>query len=146
MQENFKVSVLIATFNGEKFLEEQLQSIARQTLKPFEIVISDDNSSDGTVSVIENFNKQCNIPIKLLLNKKNKGFAKNFLEAFEHCSGEYVAFCDQDDVWMSQKLSKLKNTLEANAFPSMAFSDCVLVDQNLKSLNQTGLNYLVRPE
>lgn len=100
------ISVALATYNGEKYLQELLDSLATQTYLPFELVISDDNSSDKTIEIIEEFSKTAPFNIKLIKNKQQLGVIKNFAKAFENTSGALIAYCDQDDVWHKDKLAK----------------------------------------
>lgn len=100
------ISVALATYNGEKYLQELFDSLATQTYLPFELVISDDNSSDKTIEIIEEFSKTAPFNIKLIKNKQQLGVIKNFAKAFENTSGALIAYCDQDDVWHKDKLAK----------------------------------------
>ena len=98
------VSIAMATLNGRRFIIEQLQSLLSQTVLPSEIVICDDGSTDGTVEAIECFSKTSAVPIVLVRNEKRLGYSDNFLKAAHLGSSEYIAFCDQDDIWSSKKL------------------------------------------
>ena len=104
---NYKVSIALCTYNGEKYIEEQVNSLINQTRKPDEIVVSDDNSKDRTIEIIEELLK--NTGIKLVINKNvlAKGVFKNFETAISLCSGDIVFTCDQDDVWKLEKLEKM---------------------------------------
>ena len=105
------VSVALATFNGARYLPEQLDSLARQTVLPMELVVSDDGSTDDTLSVITRFAQTAPFPVRLLDKRERLGFADNFLNAAEHCTGEFVAFCDQDDVWLPHKIEVARDRL-----------------------------------
>jgi glycosyltransferase involved in cell wall biosynthesis len=98
------VSVVMATLNGRRFIIEQLQSLLSQTVLPFEIVICDDGSTDGTVEAIECFSKTSAVPVVFVRNEKRLGYSNNFLKAAHLASSEYIAFCDQDDIWCSKKI------------------------------------------
>lgn len=98
------VSVAMATYNGERYLAEQLASITGQTLRPSELVVSDDGSTDATLEILETFARTAPFPVTLLRNEKNLGFADNFLLAAEACQCSLIAFADQDDVWLPDKL------------------------------------------
>lgn len=100
-----KVSVAIATYNGAKYLRAQLDSLYSQTKVPDEIVVSDDCSSDETIKILEEFHK--NKGLKYLINDTNQGVNKNFEKAIRACSSDYVAICDQDDIWFPQKIEVL---------------------------------------
>ena len=101
------ISVAMATYNGERYLSEQLNSIARQTLLPEELVVCDDQSSDSTREIVENFGQIAPFPVYFHSNPQRLHFADNFLEAAARCRGDYVAFCDQDDVWLPEKLERV---------------------------------------
>jgi glycosyltransferase involved in cell wall biosynthesis len=107
MQREYKtVSVVMATYNGSKYIGEQLQSIINQTFQPLEIIVSDDASSDSTLEIVERFTANCGIEIKILRNEVRLGFRDNFLRASLVARGDFIAFCDQDDVWDVKKLEK----------------------------------------
>src|SRR5579862_2141853 len=101
-----RVSVAMATYNGGPFLRDQLASLTSQTLLPFELVVSDDGSTDGTIAVIAEFARNAPFAVRLLPVHQRLGYADNFLYAARHTSGELVAYCDQDDVWQEQKLER----------------------------------------
>jgi len=98
------VSVAMATYNGERYLAEQLASIAGQSLLPSELVVSDDGSTDATLEIVATFARTAPFPVTVLRNEKNLGFADNFLHAAEACQCSLIAFADQDDVWLPDKL------------------------------------------
>jgi hypothetical protein len=100
------VSVAMATFNGGRFIGAQLASIAAQTVKPREIVICDDGSTDDTLDVIAAFRRTTNIPVRLERNEVRLGYADNFMKAAGITVGRYVAFSDQDDLWYPTKIEK----------------------------------------
>ncbi len=100
-----KTSVAMCTYNGESYLDEQLQSILEQTEPIDEIVICDDGSIDKTLSIIEKFIK-AGTPIRLILNQKNLGYTRNFEKAICLCSGDIIFLADQDDIWMPEKVKK----------------------------------------
>ena len=106
-----KTSVVVATFNGEKYISQQLQSILDQTVKCDEVIIGDDCSSDNTVRIIESFiNNNSLFPSwKLIRNKNNKGFIKNFHDLICEATGEIIFLADQDDLWKEDKVECIKN-------------------------------------
>lgn len=104
MSRTMKISVALATYNGARYLREQLNSIAHQTLLPFELVVSDDGSTDETLSLLREFARSAPFPVRILEKEKNLGFADNFLFCASRCQGDLIAFCDQDDVWLAEKL------------------------------------------
>ena len=99
------ISVAMATFNGGRYLREQLDSIRRQSLLPTELIVCDDGSSDNTVEIVRRF--AADAPFKVVIDAHGQrlGFTPNFLRAIGLCTGEVVALCDQDDVWDERKLA-----------------------------------------
>ena len=120
----------MATYNGEKYLAEQLKSILSQIGADDEVVISDDNSSDGTMSVIASFNDP---RIKVHVNKKCKDeqktnkIVKNFENALRHAKGDYIFLSDQDDIWKEGRISEVLPLLKVK---DLVVSDCQIVDAN----------------
>ncbi len=100
-------SVVVCTYNGERYLKEQLDSLLIQTYRPLEIIISDDGSSDSTRQIIEKFRSAHAGLVKVLENKAALDLNLNFMNAFKHASGEYIFPCDQDDVWKEDKVEML---------------------------------------
>jgi len=127
-------SVALATYNGERYLREQLDSIAAQSLLPQELVICDDGSTDGTLSVTEAFARDAPFEVRVLRNEGNLGFGSTFLRAFDGTTAEYVAFCDQDDVWLPQKLSRYAEALRARPTPDLLTHAAQQVDERLRPL------------
>jgi rhamnosyltransferase len=123
-----RISVALATYNGERYIYEQLESIANQSLPPHEIIVSDDCSLDGTGEVVKRFASKTNIPIKLYRNQQNTGFAANFINAASRCSGDVVAFSDQDDIWLEDKLYKC-STLFDDPLTTLVVHSALLADQ-----------------
>jgi len=109
-----EISVALATYNGERFLPAQLDSIAAQTVRPAELVVSDDGSTDGTLAIVERFAAAAPFPVRVLEKPSRLGFSDNFLYAAAACRHELVAFCDQDDVWLSKKLEIGLRRIEAD--------------------------------
>lgn len=100
------ISVVLATFNGEKFLQKQLDSLLDQTVPPDEVIASDDNSSDGTKAILKRFRENAPFPVRIIENSPGLGFRENFLQACRHATGDWIAFCDQDDIWHPDKLAR----------------------------------------
>lgn len=113
----------MATYNGAKNIAEQLASIQNQTTAPRELVICDDGSVDGTIGIIEKFRSSSKIPVRLILNENKLGITDNFFKAAQLCQSEYVAFCDQDDIWRPDKIMLCSN---ASRFtPDLIIHDAV---------------------
>lgn len=126
---NIKISVVIATYNGEKYIAEQLNSIIKQTYQPYEIIIQDDCSTDRTWEIINSYANVYQI-IKVFKNDKQLGLNQNFITAFYRTSGNYIATSDQDDVWNSNKLEYYSKMIQKDDI-SLVFSDSYLCDSNL---------------
>jgi len=124
------ISITLATYNGEKYIQEQIASLLAQSYQNFEILIQDDNSSDNTISVIENFKDP---RIKIEKNSTNLGYIKNFECVLKRAKGDYIAICDQDDIWREDKLEMLLREIDNNA---LIYADSLLVDENGNSLNK----------
>jgi len=101
----------MATYNGARFLREQLESISHQTSLPDELVIGDDGSSDETVAIIENFSRDAPFPVYLDENRVNLGYGENFLRVMSRCKSDWIAICDQDDVWLNHKLERVRDVI-----------------------------------
>ena len=128
------LSIALCTYNGSKFLREQLQSLANQTLLPFEVVVTDDCSTDDTISIIQEFAKVLNI--KIFANDFPLKVTKNFEKAVSLCSGDIILMCDQDDIWHPDKLAKISQYFQDNPNRLAVFSDADLVDEKGESLNK----------
>ncbi len=102
----------MCTFNGEKYLREQLESIGRQTRQPFELVVRDDGSTDSTLAMLEEFARHCGFPVRLSRNERNLHFTGNYLKAASECAGDCVVFCDQDDIWEETKLEEIEASIK----------------------------------
>jgi glycosyl transferase family 2 len=108
------VSVVMATYNGARFLEPQLASIAAQTRLPDELVVCDDQSSDDTVEIVERFASRAPFEVRVVRNPERLGFAGNFLHAARLSRGDLIAWSDQDDVWLPEKLAVCARELESD--------------------------------
>ncbi len=128
------LSIALCTYNGSRFLRDQLQSLANQTLPPFEVVITDDCSTDNTVSIIKEFYNVLNI--KFFVNDFPLKVTKNFEKAISLCSGDIILMCDQDDVWHADKLAKIDAYFQDNPAQSVVFCDAELVDESGLSLDK----------
>lgn len=122
------VSIAMATCNGARFLEEQIRSILSQTHSDLELVISDDASTDGTLNIALEFQRNhCNV--RVFSHDSTLGVTANFERAIGHCLGSYVAIADQDDIWKPEKIERL---LLAIGDADAAYCDSELVDEKGK--------------
>lgn len=126
-----KISIAMASYNGAKFIGEQLRSIAAQTRQPDELVVTDDGSVDETIRMIIDFARTAPFKVKLVRNPKRLGFGQNFGQALAHCSGDIVFLCDQDDYWFYQKIEYIVEI--ANAMPEIQHfvNDAIIADASL---------------
>ena len=135
MMENKKIDILMATYNGEKYLVEQLDSIINQTYHNWNLLIRDDNSTDKTLEIIQNYHKK-DKRIKILKdNKGNLGIVRNFEELLKSSESEFIMFSDQDDIWVENKLDmylKMIEKIKNKGF--MIHSDAILFDKNKSNI------------
>jgi glycosyltransferase involved in cell wall biosynthesis len=104
MEKKMHISIAMATYNGEAYIRDQLDSLAKQTLLPKELIVCDDGSDDRTLEIVEQWSTAAPFPVHIYRNQKRLGFADNFLQAASLCESDLIAFCDQDDVWLPEKL------------------------------------------
>ncbi len=132
-----KVSIAMATYNGEKFIEEQIESLLNQTYVNIEIIICDDCSTDNTFQILQDYAKK-DSRIKLFKNKRNLGYVKNFEKAISLCNGDYIALSDQDDIWLEKKIEILLKNIGNY---DLIHSDAYLINENEKILNKSYSNF-----
>lgn len=139
-----KIAVLLSTYNGEKYLAEQINSLYNQSYTNFEIIARDDGSSDCTLLILKSYN------IKIIDSNKNLGAKKSFIEllkySFENTDAEYFMFCDQDDVWKTNKIEKtlIKMQEIENEFqfkPILVHSNLEVVNNELKKISNSLWEY-----
>jgi glycosyltransferase involved in cell wall biosynthesis len=131
------ISIALCTYNGERFLKDQLDSYCRQTRLPDELIVCDDGSEDGTVQLIQEFAKNSPFPVRLYRNEKNLGFARNFQQALSLCRGAIIALSDQDDIWIDDRLARFEQIFLSDFTIGYAFCDAAIVDENLQDLGYT---------
>ena len=123
-----KVQILMSTYNGERFLAEQIESLLRQTWGNLEILIRDDGSKDGTSDILKEYGAKYN-NIKVFL-EENLGVSRSFFELLKKSDADMVAFCDQDDIWLEQKVEAAVQRLEHEQGPALYCSNKILVDSD----------------
>jgi len=126
------VSIAMCTYNGEKYLHEQLDSLVYQDYSNLEIIIIDDCSSDQTLDILKDYSNRFSF-IKVFQNESNLGYVKNFERAISKCSGEYIALSDQDDIWELHKISTLCNNIKDH---TLIYHDSDFVNELGNSLNK----------
>lgn len=122
------LSVALCTYNGEKYIEEQIRSILEQTMPVDEVVVCDDGSTDDTLQYIERIGATTTVPIRVYRNHSNLGPSRNFQKAISLCEGDVVFLSDQDDVWNENKVRTMVEWLNENPSKSVVFSDADLID------------------
>ena len=132
MTESRLVSVVLGTYNGEAYLEEQLCSILAQTWNSLEIVAIDDGSTDRTVGILREYAAR-DPRIKVVINERNLGFVRNFEKGCRLAQGAFIALCDQDDWWFPEKIEKMVKAI--GDYP-MVYCDSELSDEHLQPLGQ----------
>lgn len=151
MQQENLVTILMATYNGEKYLVQQLESIIEQTHQNWRIFISDDGSEDGTMDLIKDYQKKYPEKMKLFDSGHRFGSAcGNFFFLLQQAvdnNSEYIMFCDQDDVWIRDKialtLNEMKNTEEKTKpkQPVLVFTDLEVVDEHMSTISSSFMQY-----
>ncbi|HDR2365107.1 TPA: glycosyltransferase family 2 protein, partial [Enterobacter asburiae] len=136
-----QVDIALATYNGERFIREQIESIQKQSYSNWRLLISDDGSTDSTISIIKEL-MQSDSRINIVNDSRQGGVIKNFNKALMHTTAEYILLCDQDDIWPSERLSKLVNELsciESEKVNSeiMIFTDLCLIDEKNNIISES---------
>ena len=142
------VDIVLATYNGERFLPELLRSIEAQTCRDWRLILRDDGSSDRTSAVIEAFRQRHGDRVRLLRDgREHLGASGNFAAALEASDADYFMFCDQDDVWLPEKISALLRSMReverqyGAETPVLVHSDLIVVDDELKVLHPSFWRY-----
>lgn len=133
-----KVSILVATYNGEKYLRKQLDSILNQTYQNLEIIVQDDGSTDSTLEILKEYADK-DPRVSASKNKHNLGIIQNFYDLIDKSSGDYIAISDQDDIW---ELNKIEVLLKHIGDQSLIYTDSLLIDANDQSRGMTLLEKL----
>ena len=141
---NNSVYILLSTYNGERYLKEQLDSLYNQTYKKFKIIVRDDNSTDNTFEILKSYD------VKIIPSENNLGAKKSFATLLEYAltntDAEYFMFCDQDDIWETGKIEKTVKKMKElkkryENIPLLVHSDLKVVDEKLTILNNSFWDY-----
>ncbi|MGA9211892.1 glycosyltransferase family 2 protein [Kaistella sp.] len=147
-----EIAILLATYNGEKYLRQQLDSLIAQSFSGWKLYIRDDGSTDHTVSIIKEY---CNLDQRFFFiedAQQNKGARDSFFSLLESVDSSYYMFCDQDDIWLDTKVEQCYNEIKKaeslhKDFPVLVATDAKVVDSDLKIINPSFWNYTkVNPE
>lgn len=123
-----RISVALCTYNGARYLTEQLESILGQSQRPDEIIICDDRSTDDTVTIIASFIKECPGVIRLFINEETLHVKKNFEKALRFCTGDLIFLSDQDDIWKAGKVKKISRYFQENPEKNVVFTNAQLLE------------------
>lgn len=135
-----QIAVLLATYNGARFIREQLESLFRQTLQQFHLYIRDDGSADDTLKIVEEFVSKYPNRITVVEDAKaHRGAAGSFMYLLQQVNSSYYMFCDQDDVWLESKIEDTFNHILGfnQQIPVVVATDLRVVDENLKTLKES---------
>lgn len=149
---NYKICIMMATFNGEKYLEKQIESILNQSYSNWQLIVNDDKSTDNTYEILKKYQTLFPNKISIYQNETNSGSAKiNFMDLIKKCpkTFDYYMFSDQDDVWLPDKILKciniLKNFEIDNNKPIAFYSDLIVVDKDLNIISNSFYKYINMP-
>lgn len=142
-----QIDVIMATYNGERFIEAQIGSLFNQTYQNWHLIVRDDGSTDGTMSILYTYKRRFPEKISIIEKKEHLGVSLNFGELLKHSTADYVMFCDQDDVWLPEKIEvSFKGMLQLEAKygqkkPLLLFTDLTVVDNNLRVIAKSFWDY-----
>jgi glycosyltransferase involved in cell wall biosynthesis len=137
------VAIVMTTYNGEKYVGEQIDSILASTFQDFELFIYDDSSKDNTLSILRTYEQKNPMKLHVFENETNLGVTENFLKALCRTTTDYIMFCDQDDFWKPNKIAvtlKRLRHMEAQVgkgTPMAVFTDAIVADVELKTINSS---------
>ncbi len=144
MYQNPRIDILLASYNGEQFIGEQIQSLLEQTYSHWRLLIRDDGSADNTLAVIRDYSKKYPEKIAVIEDDQQRlGACRNFAKLLERSTADYIMFCDQDDVWLPNKvqltLEKMKNMEKrhGDALPLLVYTDMKVVDEQLQVISNS---------
>ncbi len=132
-----KVSVALCTYNGAKFLREQIESIKAQTYPIDELVVCDDGSTDGTIEMVRELTEKVRFKMRIEVNESNLGSTKNFEKALRLCQNELILLCDQDDRWRRDKVEQIVMYLDQNPKKEAVFSNANIINDFSEETGQT---------
>lgn len=131
------ISVAMCTFSGAKFLLQQLESIASQTVSVDEVVVCDDGSTDDTIQILKTFAAESGIPFRIFQNEINLGSTQNFEKCLSLCEGDIIFLADQDDIWRKDRVEKQLGFLNEHPEKDAVFSDATMIDDNSEPIGKT---------
>ena len=139
--EELSASVALCTYNGERFLRRQLESISAQSRLPQEVIVGDDGSSDETLAIVARWASEVSFPVRIIKNEKNLGYAKNFENVMAHCAGDVIFLSDQDDAWHAGRVERTMRVFEEKPAVGVVFCNADVVDEEGKPLGMDLVTY-----
>lgn len=138
-----QVEVLVATYNGEKYIARQLESIINQTYSDFICMIHDDGSTDSTKSIVNEYAQKYPNIVRILEYPSTGGACNNFLSMLKFCTAKYICFADQDDVWLPNKIETLVADMKKyeKEKPCVVFSNLIIVDDKMNIISDNYMDY-----
>lgn len=127
----------MCTYNGARFLEVQLKSILHQTVLPDELVVCDDGSSDTTLDVLERYRQGAPFPVRIVSNPERLGVAQNFSGCVSLCRGDVILLCDQDDLWLPDRVEQTRAAFLADPSIALTYSDASLIGPEGEEIGRT---------
>lgn len=127
-----KISIAMATFNGAEYIREQLDSFSYQTRRPDEVVVFDDNSTDNTLEIIDDFSRSAPFDVQVYRNGTTIGYTKNFENAINQCTGDVIFLSDQDDVWLRTKIETIERVFFESPNVLVTVNDAEITEANLR--------------
>lgn len=137
---NISFSVLICTYNGENYIEEQINSILSQGVEYEDIIISDDGSTDNTLTIVHDVFSKHSVNYRVLEGPKS-GVLQNFLNGIKNSSSDYLFISDQDDVWHKNRVKNFQKRFKKSTEPHLIYSDARVVDKDLKVISESFIQY-----
>ena len=132
-----RLSIAMTTYNGARFVQQQLESFAAQSRQPDELVVCDDQSTDETAQIVRRFAAGAGFPVRFVVNESNLGVGGNFERGIELATGDIIFLSDQDDVWHAAKLARFEEVFARHSAVGLVFADADVVDQELRPLGYT---------
>ena len=127
------ISIAMCTYNGSRYIDDQLSSIRNQTRMPDELVVCDDGSSDETVAKLQDFARNAPFPVRVFVNEMNMGCTRNFEKAIALCEGDLIALSDQDDIWVKSRLQRTEGVFTQDQSVGLIFGDADIIHQDSSS-------------
>lgn len=141
------INILLSTCNGEKYLPELFESLEKQTIQDFCVLIRDDSSTDRTWNILSDCKNKYRLNIKLYKDRSKRGVIQSFNYLLQRSDADYVMFCDQDDVWYPRKIEKTLQAaiqfeeINGNTIPVLVHTDLEVVDENLQTVSDSMWEY-----